>query len=171
MEFIKKYKLEDFDNFKDKMELMIEMMKEEFDCSFARMTYSDYKLPQDGKKLYYDIVVEKIKPYLDEYAKGWGCTEVSIQNMWFAEYYDGGEFGWHTHEGSNMSCVIQLHLDNKNHATQLMGHDNLDLEEGDLLVFPAMVPHRSPEVNYDRKLVIAANFNMAGSILNEIGDQ
>jgi hypothetical protein len=173
MEFIKKYKLEDFDNFKTKMELMIEMMKEEYDCSYARMTYSDYKLPwssSGGKPPYYDVVVEKVKPYLDEYAKGWGCRSVHIENLWFAEYYDGGEFGWHTHEGSNMSCVVQLHLDNKNHATQLMGYDNLDLEEGDLLVFPAMVPHRSPEVNYDRKLVIAVNFNIVGSVLNALGE-
>jgi len=61
-----------------------------------------------------------------------------------------------------MSGVVQLVLDDKRNATQLMNFD-MELEEGDCCIFPAMLPHRSPFVYDGHKIVIGFNFNMSGS--------
>lgn len=166
MDFVKVYRCDKFDDYSEKLKLAIEMTKDEYECKYAYMTHSDYKVDYRNKKpLYEDMLLELVGPHIQDYADSWYCSDWRMKNMWFAEYYDGGRFGWHTHEGVNMSAVLQLELDDTSNATELFGL-NMKLQEGDLVIFPAMMPHRSPIVNNGNKLIIAFNFNMYGSTLN-----
>ena len=84
--------------------------------------------------------------------------------MWFAEYNEGNNFEWHTHEGTNLSAVLHVHGLPEN-STQLMGFADMVLHIGDLVVFPSMLPHRGPNCQ-GHKIVIGFNLNMSGSLLH-----
>jgi hypothetical protein len=169
MDFVKVYRTPDFEKYKEALLLAVEMTKESRKCQYAKMSFSDYKEDYSNTPpLYYDLIKSIIQPHMEEYMNGWCCTEYSINRMWFAEYYDEATFGWHTHEGVNMSAVLQVELDDDRNATQLMGL-NMNLSEGDFVIFPAMMPHRSPVVMSGRKTIIAFNFDMYGSTLNVEG--
>ena len=163
--WVKKWKIdpEIFEEEKDKILMAIEMIKEEHDTKFAMMTSSDYKVVRkDRRVIYHDNLMRMVEPCIRDYMKEWHCEIFDMENVWYAEYENGADFDYHCHEGCNMSGVVQLVLDDKRNATQLMNFD-MELEEGDCCIFPAMLPHRSPFVYDGHKIVIGFNFTMSGS--------
>ena len=165
MQYIRKYKIDDWESVQDKILLAIEMIKDNNVCEYANMSHSDYKV--DAKPLYWEVFENAVRPSLEEYMSSWKCTDIRIGNMWFAEYSEhGADFNWHTHEGANMSGVLQVVLEDPENGTHLLGTP-IDLEEGDLVVFPSMLPHRSPMITDSKKLVIGFNWDIHGSELHE----
>lgn len=168
--FVKRYPMHprDFFKFKDSMMLHMGKIKREYDCSFANMAYSDYRLPwsvEGGyKPPYWDEAENFIDGALKNYANTWKCSEINIQSMWFAEYKKGNNFNWHTHEGCNLSAVLQVH-GGPNTATQLYGLDEIKITAGDLIIFPAMLPHRGPRIS-GHKICLGFNLSMGGSLLH-----
>jgi hypothetical protein len=166
MEFVKQFDIPDFDEHKEKLMLAIDMVKSNYKCQYSKMSYSDYKVDYgDNRPLYREMVISLCEEYFKEYMSSWYCTEYNVNSMWFAEYHDGADFGWHTHEGCNMSAVLQVELDNEQDGTEVLGVKT-KLKEGSLVIFPAMMPHRGPTVNEGNKIVIGMNWNMYGSTLN-----
>jgi len=164
--WVKKYKIDEdvFQEEKEKILMAIEMIKEHNDTSFAKMTSSDYKVRRsDRRTIYHENLMRMIQPCIEDYIKEWHCDVYEMENVWYAEYENGADFDYHCHEGCNMSGVVQLVLDDKRNATKLMNYDDLELEEGDCCIFPAMLPHKSPFVFEGHKIVIGFNFNMSGS--------
>ena len=164
MEFVKKFSVDPNADFKDKLMMGIEQVKMDYGdkCHYSNMSYSDYKVDYTkGRPKYHDIFLELITPHLKEYMRMWHCNDCEIGNIWFAEYHDNADFGWHTHEGVNMSAVYAVELEDNTSATQLMGRKN-PMSEGELIVFPGMLPHRSPHVINGNKIVIGLNWNMFG---------
>ena len=157
-DFVRKYHLENFPELQDKILMAIETTKENYDCHYSTMSFSDYKIP--GPHLYRKLVKEAVEPHIKDYIHRWGCSNYRVGNTWFAEYHDGATFGWHTHEGCNLSAVIQLVLDDPANGTQLREPFDVDLKEGDLVIFPAMMPHQSPVVSAGNKIVVGINFDM-----------
>jgi hypothetical protein len=164
MQFIRKYKIDDWESVQDKILLAIDMVKDNNVCEYANMSYSDYKV--DAKPLYWEVFENAVRSSLEDYMSSWKCNDIRIGNMWFAEYTKGADFNWHTHEGCNMSGVLQIVLEDKDNATQLLGTP-IDLEEGDLVLFPSMLPHRSPMLNDSHKIVIGFNWDICGSELHD----
>ena len=142
----------------DDGEIDIPAQFHKLDLKYADMSYSDYKTGKDGYVPPYKNMVDKtIRPMLEHYAGMWGCSRFQLRMMWFAQYYDSAHFGWHTHEGCNMSAIYFVECPKEEQITEFHGInvEPLDLEEGDILVFPSMLPHRSrPINNTDRKTVI-----------------
>ena len=165
-EWVKRYTPHPRQFFKFKKELvsMIEDEKLREDCQFAKMSFSDYKIRK--KRSYHYLVEDYVGLAFENYAHQWGCREVQIKDMWFAEYYEGANFNWHTHEGSNLSAIIHIEGDHE-FSTELYDID-IRTRQGDIIVFPAMLPHRGPLVTRkNHKLVIGINMNMGGSILHD----
>lgn len=163
MEFVKKYSVDPNGDTKEKLILAIEQIKMTYGdkCHYSNMSYSDYKVDYTSRPIYHQMFLDLITPFLEQYMDQWHCNNINMGNIWFAEYHDGADFGWHTHEGTNMSAVYQLELEHTSNATQVMS-EKVDMQEGDLLLFPAMMPHRSPHVIKGNKIVIGFNFDMFG---------
>lgn len=166
-EFIKKYTIENFEEIQDSVLLAIDTAKDMYDCHYDRMAYSDYKVKYRApyRKILEPIFAKYFKQYSNQFfisngKDGKAKYTYSLGNMWFAEYEDGATFGWHCHEGCNMSAVIQLVLDEESNGTQFMDSMQIPLKEGDIVFFPSMVPHRSPIVSKGRKIIIGINFDM-----------
>ena len=151
----------------------------EMKLTYNNMTYSDYhNNGKEGMKdycpPYRNIVKTHVQPFLQHYADMWGCRNWEIRHLWFAQYEGEADFGWHTHEGCNMSAIYFVEAPEEHHITEFHGLDvstdnprfGEPITEGDLMVFPAMVPHRSkPIYNTKRKTIIGINGEMMNSNL------
>jgi len=62
----------------------------------------------------------------------------------------------------SLSNVYFVELPSKSLGTEILNHGKLDLNEGDLLTFPAYLYHRSPvNVTEERKTIISFNSNIS----------
>ena len=95
MQFIKRYPMPPRIYFPFKKEMInhMEDIKDAQDCTFANMTYSDYKIKE--RPPYWDLVEQFVQPAFENYGE-LALKGVSIRTMWFAEYYNGANFNWHT---------------------------------------------------------------------------
>ena len=161
-DFIKVYPIETHEENFDQLMTMIEHCIERSPCGYANMSHTDYKIHDNQNKNpfqpYRKIWRQMVNPYIKQYMQSFGCNKLREHNTWYAQYYDGADFGWHTHTGTNVSCVYLLEGTPKD-ATQFWGFD-IEVKEGDLVMFPAMVRHRSPQVNQGRKTIIAQNMDI-----------
>lgn len=159
-EFIKVYPVETHQENFDRLMTTIEHCVERDPRGYANMSHTDYKIHEGEKPYqpYKSLWREMVSPYIKEYMESFGCNKLREHNTWFAQYYDGADFGWHTHTGTNLSCVYLLEGTPRD-ATQFWGFD-IKVKEGDLVLFPAMVKHRSPQVNHGRKTIIAQNMDI-----------
>lgn len=79
-------------------------------------------------------------------------------SLWFQQYEQTTEFGWHTHN-LDMSCVYYVELPEPNEATEFLHFGTFPVEEGDVITFPSFIAHRSPPIKSNkRKTIIACNF-------------
>jgi len=80
-------------------------------------------------------------------------------NHWFHIYKKDSQFDWHTHAQSNFSGIYYISLSNKKYKTEFNKMD-LSVEEGNLLIFPSFLLHRSPLIkNQTKKIIVSFNFS------------
>lgn len=90
-----------------------------------------------------------------------------ISNIWFQQYYENSEHGWHIHGGANYSGVFYIEMPEDGPRTEFVNPltkdtFSLKMNEGDIAIFPAFALHRSPKnKSKNRKTVVSFNFNFA----------
>lgn len=116
----------------------------------------DFNIP-DAPRTYKKLLEETIQPYLQRYAETLGCSLDRINRPWFQQYFQGSDFGWHTHNG-HFAVVYYVELPDPNEATEFLHYGKAPATEGSLLFFPTFLVHRSPEIESNkRKTIIACN--------------
>lgn len=123
--------------------------------------HTDWNLPKNFKREYLDYFIPIIQPYLKEILIKLDFKNIEVSNIWFQQYSKSGTHSWHTHPNVNFTNVYFVELPSKSLATEILNHNKLDLNEGDLLTFPACLYHRSPQNNIEkRKTIISFNTNV-----------
>tara|TARA_B100000902_G_scaffold353269_1_gene364574 strand:+ start:947 stop:1483 length:537 start_codon:yes stop_codon:yes gene_type:complete len=93
-------------------------------------------------------------------------TNFSISSFWFQQYYFGDSHEWHLHGNSTISMSYFLELDDQKYSTEFVDIEKkktfqLNVSEGDVIIFPSHIIHRSPIIKSDsRKTAIAINLNL-----------
>ena len=119
---------------------------------------------QQPSSKYVTFYLKNMKEYFEEYDFV-NCSQAKVHNIWFHQYYKNDFHGWHVHGGCQFASVYYLELPNKEYATQFYDYNddkviNVNVEEGDLIIFPSFIPHQSPKILDDsRKTVISANYS------------
>lgn len=99
---------------------------------------------------------------LIEMHKEIGFDGFKINEIWFQQYFQNSEHGWHTHS-SNFTNVYYLELPKNSPKTILLDPFDrktkieVDVKEGDLLMFPSYVLHKAPQNKGERKTIISYN--------------
>jgi hypothetical protein len=138
---------------------------------YDNITHTDWNLPKEYKRDYLDFFYNVISPYMYEIMKKLHCSEWKIENGWFQQYKKDNDHDWHNHNRANFSNIYYLEMPNNDMKTEF--YDILtkkiitfDLEEGDLLTFPAHILHRSKKIeNLQRKTIISFNSDFSNVIL------
>lgn len=132
------------------------------------VTKTDWEF-QNEKRDYLEKFYTMIRPYMDKMTYELKCTEWNISNAWFQIYSKKSKHNWHLHNNTNYTNIYYLNLPNDKLKTQLYDIrdekiiDDIEIEEGQLLTFPAHIVHRSPENNTEEtKVIISFNSNFDG---------
>lgn len=120
--------------------------------------------------------VKKFEPLLRNEIRDiidiFGFSDYTLAMMWYQQYLENGTHGWHTHS-DNYTGVYYLEMPECTPQTQIvnpLNHReiiNLDVREGDIVLFPSFIIHRAPiNKSNRRKTIISFDIN-AGDIKQE----
>jgi hypothetical protein len=129
------------------------------------ITKTDWSISSDFSRKWVQYVSEPLAECMLEIYKELGYDGLTIHELWFQQYQQLAEHGWHTHSG-NFTNVYYLEMPNTTPKTQIVNAYNqsdiieLDVNEGDIVVFPSFIIHRAPKnLSNDRKTIISYNTN------------
>ncbi len=118
--------------------------------------HTDWNLPDEMHREYATLFLEIIRPHLEKVTSLLHCKFFKIHNFWFQKYGSEGHFGWHTHPGAHYSNIYYLECPNGG-GTKFKNID-VTCEEGDVISFPAFLPHESPPfLSKSPKTIISFN--------------
>jgi len=129
---------------------------------------TDFNIDQDSNEYKY-IFYSMIKPAMLDIKKELSFNKykakIITNNIWFAQYNKNNYHNWHTHSNTNFSNIF--YLENEANITTAF-YDvinkkeyNIQTKEGDLLMFPGYIIHKSHINKTDkRKTVIVFNSNI-----------
>lgn len=132
--------------------------------SKERISNTDYEV--NINRLYLPIVKELLEKPLLEFTEyiPFSNQKLEMTAGWIQQYKKGDEHGWHCHPDSNFSSVyyIELPKDTKTQFRLNDGEDfELDISEGDYIIFPSFLFHRSPpNMTDERKTIYSTNINL-----------
>jgi hypothetical protein len=163
--FYIKTKIKEHKKIKEKLLFLIDKIPK---TSFVNVSHTDWNLPKEQRREYLECFYNILPPYMDKMRKLFDEKTWRIQNTWFQQYYKGGFHEWHRHPKTNFTNVYYLELPSSGMTTKIRPLVNskktqsIIAEEGDLITFPACIPHAS-EKNNDglRKTVISFNSDFA----------
>jgi len=131
--------------------------------TYEEVSKTDWGLSSDYKRPYIKYFINILKPYMEKIVKKLNTKNWLMHNMWFQQYNKNSHHTWHTHPAVQFSSVYYLELPDTNVSTEFKDIVNnnifkVDVKEGDLLVFPSSLLHRSPKNKSNkRKSVISFN--------------
>jgi hypothetical protein len=129
------------------------------------ITKADWFRSQDMEREWVKFAAPKLSPYITKMYDELGFDLLKITEIWFQQYQQGSEHGWHTHSG-NWTNVYYLEFPEGSPKTLLTDPFDrktkveVDVKEGDLLLFPAFVMHKAPINNSkNRKTILSYNID------------
>ena len=110
-----------------------------------------------------NILSPQLQMHFDECAKNLGYEYAQIEQLWFQQYIQNDNHPWHVHS-SNYTGVYYLEFPQGSPPTQIIDHNDklytIDAKEGDLIIFPSFLIHRSPNVDHKvRKTIVSFNID------------
>ena len=106
-----------------------------------------------------------VKDDVEGLFKNLGYKNVNVGVYWYQQYTKDGCFSWHRHEGSTWNIVYYLELGDNSPRTEFR-HPvtqevfTVEADEGDIIIFPSLLLHRSSVNQTDeRKTIIAVNID------------
>ena len=93
-----------------------------------------------------------------------GYNDVELYEMWYQQYLENDTHGWHIH-GQQFTGVYYLEFPKGCSNTEIRSPfdfqtKQIDVVEGDIIVFPAHFVHRGLPNTKQRKTIISFNFDV-----------
>ena len=131
-----------------------------------RITNTDWHMGSQFKRPYFDhikFLIENASEQVGQYFN-YKNKNVRISNYWHQQYYKGDYHSWHTHGACSFSCVYYVDLNKHNPKTSFRINKNefdIEINEGDVLIFPGFLEHTSKEnISDGVKTIISFNLNV-----------
>jgi hypothetical protein len=154
------------------LNLINELPVKSYKTNLENISNTDWILPKDFERKYLKMFYETIRPYMNSIMSFLKTTEYTIHNGWFQQYTKNDFHDWHVHENSNYTNVYYLELPDNKMKTEILnistgGIIDIDVEEGDLITFPAHLHHRSKPIKDNlKKTIISFNSSFGGVNIN-----
>jgi hypothetical protein len=155
-----------------------EAYKEEL---LKRLEYASYKSPKHEKaevsitktdwyistsldREWLKLIIKDLSSHISASYLELGYGGFTLNEIWFQQYLENSEHGWHTHSG-NFTNVYYVELPEDAPKTTIVDPYTkkqiiLDVKEGDIVTFPSFVLHKTlPNQSKNRKTIISYNTN------------
>lgn len=124
------------------------------------ITKVDWDVAADFSRPWVSYLLTHLNPHIAEVFKEMNFSKFRIKEIWFQQYMMAASHGWHTH-GSHFTNVYYLELDEEAPKTVLINPFTReefipDVKEGQTLVFPSYVVHKSPDDFFDKRKTIVS---------------
>ena len=126
---------------------------------------TDWSQSEDMNRPWAKLISPFLKKHFNNCAFQLDYQHSKIRNLWFQQYEKGDTHGWHIH-GNNYTGVYYLELPVEASKTELINQFNqnrkitIDAIEGQIIIFPSFIVHRSPKMIKDvRKTIISFNID------------
>lgn len=136
----------------------------------------DWKQSTDFSRPWVRYFLDFFKKELYDIKTSLYYEECHLKELWFQQYKEGNTHSWHTH-GENFTGVYYVELKKDSPKTQVVNPFDshtvyeLDVSEGDLVIFPSFVLHRAPKINdNNRKTIVSFNINLLNGMY-DIGER
>ena len=123
----------------------------------------DWSKNLDYSREWIKLVKPKLEEHFDKCAKTLYYQKCHVKGMWYQQYVKNDSHGWHTHS-ENYTGVYYLEFPEGASRTELVDQFNIykkitiDCKEGDVVIFPSYIIHRSPKIEKNlRKTIISFN--------------
>jgi hypothetical protein len=125
---------------------------------------TDWKESDDNSREYLEFVMPFLVEHIAEIFKKYNTLGIKIGNVWFQQYNENDLHDWHVHGLCHFTIIYFLELPDESIKTEikdmfgeLVPHN---AAEGDIIVFPSCLYHRSPiNTTGKRKTIISFNIN------------
>jgi len=168
------YKVEDHEDLKSKLIPLLEKIDGINSVqSFETISKSDWNTNQDATYFrknfvlnkepnYYSLLEHHIDKIIHEVIPDKNKKSFYVGQGWFHQYKKMNYYFYHWHPGSRWALVYYLELPEDGPKTEFENEFGLpicpDVKEGDILIFPSWIKHRSPpNKSVGRKTIIAFN--------------
>lgn len=132
----------------------------------TNITKTDWDFSRNPNRPWVKKILPELTNHVSEMYKSIGYDTILITELWFQQYSQESEHGWHVH-GSTFTNIYYLELPEDAPKTQIVNPANqkeiieLDVKEGDFACFPSFVLHKAPENNsLSRKTIISFNLEV-----------
>lgn len=167
-----KIKLESYgfqDNFeyhhsiKDRLLMLINKSKNDFDGHpNDKIDYLDWRESANMNREWAQFIMPFLQRHFLKCIKHLNLNKVYIRDLWFQKYKKHGVHNWHVHS-NNYTGVYYLQFPKGATKTQLVNEQKIfevDAKEGDIVIFPSFIIHRSPKITEDvEKIIISFNLD------------
>lgn len=133
------------------------------------ITKTDWHLSKDFNRPWVKYLSNFLLDPMLQIYKDLGYDGYTLHELWFQQYEQLSGHGWHTHS-ANFTNVYYLDMPDDAPKIQIVNAYNqveiveLDVKEGDIVVFPSFVIHRSPKnLSNNKKTIISFNTNITYS--------
>lgn len=162
-------------NFKDHLLDLIDQMPnvsiDSTNCTAANdhITKSDWNLPEEFPRAYLDFIKPRIIEVMTESLRPFKFNGIAFTKFWFQQYVNGDLHDWHVHSSCHWTNVYYIELPDKNFKTEIQNWNrtkliDFDIEEGDMIMFPSYLYHRSPRYHStQRKTIMSFNLDLLSS--------
>lgn len=129
-----------------------------------RISKTDWNLSDTVPRPYINVISNDLTGTLQSAFTSMGFDKYQIHNVWFQQYTTNAEHPWHNHAGCHFTCIYYVELPDDSLLTQFINPVDqstvfqIDAKEGDILLIPSIIKHRSPKVTSNsRKTIISFN--------------
>lgn len=141
------------------------------DCE-VNITKTDWMYSRNFKRPWVYLIKEDLEYSLKKMVQECGYEDLHIKDIWFQQYTNTSEHGWHVHS-ANFTGVYYLDMPKDSPKTKIIEpYTNqvieLDIHEGDIVMFPSYVIHKAPKnFSGETKTIISFNSNWRISYTKE----
>jgi len=151
-----------FDNFLEFKYFLLDSFKEIPVEANSKITKTDWGNAKDFNSRHWArYILPSLSYNLTNLAKSLGHGGVTLNDLWFQQYTQNSTHGWHIHS-SHYTGVLYVELPPETPKTQLIFGNKIqeiDASEGDIVIFPSFVVHRSPK-NFSNLQKTILSFNI-----------
>lgn len=130
------------------------------DTDRLNVTKVDWDKSTDFSRPWVEYLLNHLNPHIASVFKEMGFSKFLLKEIWFQQYLNRASHGWHTH-GSHFTNVYYLELDDDAPKTVLINpftreEFTPDVKEGQTIVFPSYVIHKSPDDFFEKRKTIVS---------------
>ena len=129
------------------------------------ITRTDWATSSNFTRPWVEYLKQPLVEHMLDVYKDLGYGGYTLHEIWFQQYQKNSQHGWHTHS-ANFTNVYYLEMPDDAPKTLIVNAFNqqeiieVEVEEGDILVFPSFVVHKAPiNISNNRKTIISYNVN------------